>query len=461
MIDPKLNFSIIEFFYEDSIRVVVFKIPAAQNEPTTFKQKPYIRVDSHVTELSTYTDWMRQIYTTHTDWSAQVLEDATLDDLDPQAISIAKRGFRERFPHFTDDMEQWSDTTFLDKANLTQDGQITRTAMLLLGKSEKAYKLGHIAQIVWKCYQEHETIGDTFTIPFIMSTSEVLSRIRNYRFKIYPHNSLLPAEVWKYDTRSILEGLHNCILHQDYVCNERILVIEDKDKLTFDNAGAFFEGNYEEYILGQKTPKRYRNTFLAKAMDNVKMVDSKGYGIHNMFERQKDRYLPMPDYDGTDDSHVVMNLPGTVIDENYSLMLMENSSLDLTETVLLDKVQRGKNIGDKAIAMLRKKKLIEGRKPSIYVSKRIAQSTGKKIDYSKHKGLNTKKCESLLLESLGDHKKLTREEIDELLWNILPDQLNEKQKKNRIGNILSKLRMKGIIENITKGNHSLWSLVKN
>lgn len=151
--------------------------------------------------------------------------------------------------------------------------------------------------------------------------------IRNYRFKIYPHNSLIPAEILKYDPRSVLEGMHNCILHQDYVRNERILVIEDNEKLTFENAGGFFEGDYEEYIMGQKTPKRYRNPFLAKAMDNVKMVDSKGYGIHNLFVRQKERYLPMPDYEGTDDSHVVMHLPGRILDEKYSIIFMPPKSI--------------------------------------------------------------------------------------------------------------------------------------
>ena len=129
-----------------------------------------------------------------------------------------------------------------------------------------------------------------------------------------------------------IKTLPICILHQDYVRNERILVIEDKDKLTFENAGGFFEGDYEEYIMGQKTPKRYRNPFLAKAMDNVKMVDSKGYGIHNLFVRQKERYLPMPDYEGTDDSHVVMHLPGRILDEKYSIMLLENSNINASST---------------------------------------------------------------------------------------------------------------------------------
>lgn len=460
MVVPKVNFSIIEFMYEGKQRVVLFKIPAAVNEPTTYKQKPYIRVDSHVTDLTPYVDWMRQIYTSQIDWSAQIVEDATLDDLDPEAIMIARKGFKERFPQFSADVDNWADSVFLDRANLTQDGMITRTALLLVGKREKAHKLGHIAQIVWKCYQDKETFGDIFTIPFIKATTDVLGCIRNYRFKIYPHNSMIPAEVLKYDTRSILEGMHNCILHQDYVCNERILVIEDNDKLTFENAGGFYEGDYEEYITGQKTPKRYRNPFLAKAMDNVKMVDSKGYGIHNMFLRQKERYLPMPDYKGSDDSRVVMHLPGTVLDEKYSIMLLENSDINLTEAVLLDQVQKGILPNDNAIAMLRKKYLIEGRKPRLFVAKQLAQNTGTKVEYSKHKGLEVKSCESLLLSTLKEHGKLSRTEIDSLLWNVVSDQLDDKQKKSKIGNILTNLRKRKLIENETVGNYSKWSLVR-
>lgn len=287
-----------------------------------------------------------------------------------------------------------------------------------------------------------------------------MSRIRNYRFKIYPQDSLIPAEVWKYDTRSILEGLHNCIAHQNYLQNERIIVTEDKDKLTFENAGGFLEGDYTQYIFGTKTPKLYRNPFLMRAMVNLKMIDSQGYGIHNLFVRQKERFLPMPDYNGTDDSHVVMHMYGTVIDENYSLMLFANQNINLTEAVLLDQVQRDKPIGDEAIKELRKKHLIEGRKPHLFVAKHIAQRADKKVEYSMHKGLDSKSCERLLVDSLKDHGVLTRGEIDKLLWNVISDQLDDTQKKTKIGNILRKLRKDGIMQNETKGNVSNWSLVK-
>lgn len=459
-ISPKINFSIDTFLYEDKIRIVVLKVPAAVNEPICFMGKSYIRVDSHVTELPPYVEWTRTIYNSKIDWTAEIIEDATINDLDPDAIDLARKGFKQRYPDLAKDVDMWSDTTFLDKAKLTQDGRITRAALLLVGREEKAYLLNHISQLVWKCFQEGEIFGDIYTIPYIKTTSELLNRIRNYRFKIYPSNSLIPAEVWKYDTESILEGLHNCIAHQDYVLGERIVVTEDKDKLTFENAGGFYEGNYEQYILGEKTPKSYRNPFLVKAMVNIKMIDTQGYGIHKLFMKQKERYLPMPDYEGTSDSRVIMHLPGNVIDENYSLLLLSNHDVTLTDTILLDTIQKGKSISDEAITMLRKKKLIEGRKPHVYVAKSLAQTTGTKVEYTKHKGLENKKCEALLLNSLKDHGSLTKQEIVHLLWDVLSDQLSDSQKENKVDNLLRKLKSAGMINNNTRGNISTWSLVK-
>lgn len=82
------------------------------------------------------------------------------------------------------------------------------------------------------------------------------------------------------------------------------------------------------------------------------------------------------------------------------------------------------------------------------------------MEYSKHKGLDAKSCEAMLIDSLRDHGELTRPEIDQLLWDVLSDQLSDSQKKNKIGNILTKLKSKGLIDNHTRGNISMWWLVK-
>lgn len=88
----------------------------------------------------------------------------------------------------------------------------------------------------------------------------------------------------------------------------------------------------------------------------------------------------------------------------------------------------------------------------------MAQRTDRKVEYSQHKGLDSKSCESLLIDSLKDHGELTRQEIDRLLWPVLSDQLDDTQKKNKIGNLLAKLKRNGVLFNITTGNNSVWSI---
>ena len=121
----------------------------------------------------------------------------------------------------------------------------------------------------------------------------------------------------------------------------------------------------------------------------------------------------------------------------------------------MDKVQKGKSISDDAIKMLRKAKLIEGRKPHLYVSKQIAKATNKQIEYTLKKGFNDAECQEWILKALNDHKVLSRKQINELLWNKLPIDYTEDQKVRKIGNLLTKLRKKGTI--FTDENR-LWHL---
>ena len=126
---------------------------------------------------------------------------------------------------------------------------------------------------------------------------------------------------------------------------------------------------------------------------------------------------------------------------------------------LLNRVQLGKPLSDEEIARLRSKRLIEGRKPKIYIAKHIAQKVGQKIEYSEHKGLGNKRCEEFLLTALRDHKSLSRREIDKLLWNLLSNLLDDRQKKDKITNLLAKLKRQGKIRNESQGPNSDWFIV--
>ena len=426
-------------------RVLMFQIPAApRGIPMAWQGHFYARRGESLAalDMNKYEEIRRQ--TVNEDWSKQIADGATITDLDEKAIMKAREGYKEHYPNQKKEVDSWSDEVFLNKAKITIDGKITHAAILLLGKPESLHFINHIGEIVWRLAGK-DNVGQVFTIPFLLTTTEVMHKIRNYPFKIFPKNSFLPGEGMKYDSEVILEALHNSIAHQNYLENQRIIVIERENELEFRNCGGFFDGTYEDYITGERIPRKYRNQFLAQAMANIKMIDTEGFGIHKMFVSQKERWLPMPDYDKSDNDNVVLTLPGNVIDENYSLMLLENTNIDLTTAVLLDKVQKGKPISENAVKMLRKEKLIEGRKPHLYVSKFIAKATDKQVEYTLKKGFNDAECQEWILKALNDHKVLSRKQINELLWNKLPIDFTEDQKMAKIKNLLYKMHKNNTI----------------
>ena len=428
--------------------VEIFRIPAAIGEPTNFKFYPYIRFDSSLTDLKKYPHYLRAIYNSQTDWSAQIVDKASIDDLDENAIKIAKEKYKEKNTNqpYYNDIDNWSSKTFLDKLKITVDGKITNTAIILLGKPETAHYISPaVAQITWKLDTE-EKAYQHFNMPLYTEVNNVLAKIRNVNYKFFPDNQLVAAEVIKYDTEVILEALNNCIAHQDYSRHSRILLTEKINKLIFSNEGSFFEGTAEDYTAGEKTPNKYRNKWLADAMVNLNMIDSLGYGIHKMYKSQRKRYFPLPDYTKSTRDSVILEIYGHTIDENYSKLLIEKKDdLSLTEVILLDKVQKDIPINDEASKLLKKKGLIEGRKPHYHISSSIASATGMETEYIKLKGIEDDYCKKMIKDYIVKFKGGQRSDFENLLDDKLPNLLSPKQKKDKVKNLLQSMKREGSI----------------
>ena len=426
----------------------IFRIPAATGEPTNFKNYPYIRFDSSLTDLKKYPHFLRAIYNSQTDWSAQIVEKATIDNLDAKAIKLAREKYKEKNTNasFYDEIDNWSNKIFLDKLKITIDGKITNTAIILLGKPESAHFISPaVAQITWKLDTE-EKAYEHFGMPLFSEINAILSKIRNVKYKFFPDNQLVATEVMKYDSEVILEALNNCIAHQDYSRHSRILLTEQINKLIFSSEGSFFEGTAEDYTAGDKTPKKYRNKWLAEAMVNLNMIDSLGYGIHKMYKSQRKRYFPLPDYTKSTRDNVVLEIYGHTIDENYSKLLIEKKDdLSLTEVILLDKVQKDLEINEEAAKLLKKKGLIEGRKPHFHISSSVASATGMETEYIKLKGIEDDYCKKLIKDYIVKFKGGLRSDFENLLDDKLPNLLSPKQKKDKVKNLLQAMKREGTI----------------
>ena len=462
--NPKSTFkNIYEFDYrQTNKRIILFRIPPCpKHSPIAWKGHYYGRSGQSLGALSLdKLDQLRAL--NNEDWSAQIVPNATVNDLDSKALKKARENFIQKNLNrlSQSEMEKWDDLTFLDKAKITQNSKITHTALLLLGKSESSYLLSpHPAQITWKLDSD-EKAYEHFSPPFLLATTSLYRKIRNFQLRLLPQDELLAREISKYDQHIILEALHNCIAHQDYSRNERILVTEKRDRLILENAGSFFEGNPNDYIQGNKTPRRYRNHHLAQALANLNMIDTMGYGIHTIHQRQAKRYLPMPDYILDTDS-VSLTIYGDIVDESYSKLLISNTNLELTDILALDRIQKNLPIDSSIAKKLKKARLIEGRKPRYLVSfypegTKIAD----KVTYIHSKSQSDEFYKKLLLDYLKKFKQATRLEINQLLLPKINDLLDDKQKGQYISNLLTKFNRQGIIENQGSRTKPKW-VIKN
>lgn len=238
-----------------------------------------------------------------------------------------------------------------------------------------------------------------------------------------------------------------------------MLVTEKTDRLIFENGGGFFEGRPEDYFTGETTPRHYRNPWLAQAMVNMSMIDTMGHGIHSMILSQRKRYFPLPDYHHSSNERVVLEIYGHVIDENYTKILLERSDLDLTTVILLDQIQKRQTITAEAANRLRKEGLIEGRKPNFYVAARIAAATGSEAHYIRNRGLDKAKLKEFVIEQIREFGPSTREQLEDLLFQVLPKGLDEVKKRNRVINLLTEMRSKDLtVISQRHGNKHFWSL---
>lgn len=461
-LQPNVGFEIHAFTYHGQ-RVVLFEVHPAFDRPVKFYGTAYVRDGTSKTELTKYPEKERAIWNRRVDWSAQVCEQATLDDLAPEAIAKARQEYATKFPRQAEALAGWDNATFLNKARLTIRGALTNTALLLLGRPEASTLLAPAAaRISWilKNERNEDLDYEHFGPPFLLNVDKVLERIRNLTVRELPDGTLFPKELTQYDPWVIREALHNCIAHQDYGLRGRIQIVETPENVLLTNVGGFLPGRVEKVIEQDAPLEIYRNPFLAEAMVNLNMIDTQGGGIKRMFLKQRQRFFPMPDYDLSQPERVKVTLRGRILDERYTRLLMAQADLSLITIILLDKVQKGQRITADEAKRLKAAKLVEGRYPNLIVAGRVAAVTGEKARHIRNRGFDSQYYRDMIVALVREHQPVSREDIDKLLLDKLPEVLTQTQKMNRIHNLLRQLAKAEIIRNEGYRRFPRWILIE-
>ena len=185
----------------------------------------------------------------------EIVPEATIDDLDSEAIAYARKMFIRREENRTgasDIIERLSDIEVLNKAGLTFKGQITRTALMLLGKKESSFYFdGFVPRITWTLYNADKSVKayEHFDMPLLLAVDKVYGKIRNEKYRyIADQTTLFPEEVDQYNPNLVKEIINNCIAHSDYRLRGKINLEEYEDHLVFINEGAFIPETVEQAL---------------------------------------------------------------------------------------------------------------------------------------------------------------------------------------------------------------------
>ena len=372
-----------------------------------------------------------------------------------EALTKARMMFKKvhsRIP--TEEVNAWNVQTFLGKCGLTRNGGITRAAIILLGKYESAFKLRPaVAQVTWTRRDKNQEVVDYehFTVPFILTVDEILSKIENLTLREMPGGTLFPDTMKQYDDYTIREALHNCIAHQDYTLQQRINFVENPGNLYYSNAGTFIPGTLENALRNEEPQTHFRNECLCRAMVDFNMIDTVSRGIKKMFYEQWRSHFPMPDYEIDQiKKKVIVRIYGNEINKRYTDLLKTNDTLSLWDCISLDAVQKGRTIHEDIAQNLLKRGLIEGEAPHYNISLSIAKDTHQLPSYTKTKGLDKERLRQMVLQYLSNagEEGAKRDSIYEYLKDVLPANKTEEQQLRYVGRLLVEMNEENSIDRI-------------
>jgi len=477
---PRADFQFHEVLHPDG-RVVLLEIRPARSAPIAFQHVRYIRIESHKVKLAEHPDKEARLWAElglKEDWTGEVVQGATWDDLDPEALTAARLRYTEfcirnepdarRHDMIRAEVSTLSEETLLNKARITKQGRITRSALLLLGKDEAAHLLAPVdAKISWilRDASNGTLTSQPFGIPFLLATDRVFGRIRNVTVDHMPDGTLFPTPVQQYDAWVVREAMHNCVAHQDYLLGGKINVVEHPDRLVLTNQGEFIPQSVEWMLEHQSPPEHYRNQWLIDGMIRLRMIEQAGSGIRRMFVTQRERFFPLPEYtfDTSPQGHprVELTLAGRIMDARFARALMARTDLSLQHVLLLDKVQKGTPLKTSEVKVLRELGLVEGRASKLFISAKMADAVGQKARYIHNRGLDDQHYQQLIVGYLRKYKQAKRADFDELLTGKLAAVLTPEQKANKVKNLLQAMRRAGTIDCDGPRAAAIWFLSKD
>lgn len=419
--------------YEDEAekkgRVLVIDVPS-RPAGTVFKFEdvPLMRVGEELKPMSDEV-YLSIIQENEPDFSQQICRDATLDELDPDALSVLKEKYakKQNNPIFL----TLSNRQILSDLQLITDEGVTNAAVILLGKENFIKRVYPQASVMLEYrHSESQITFDnriSYSQPFFIMIDRLWHDIdlRNGKFQIKEGPYIF--DVPYFNEEVIRESINNAITHRDYTRHSETVIKQYPQKLIVTNAGGFPHGVTIDNIL--TVPSTPRNRLLADVLSKTGIVERSGQGIDKIFYRTLSEGKEAPDYSGSDAFNVELILSAIIQDKAFALFiesvqqnLAEDNKLSVFEIVVLDKIRRNEKTTalDKAvIKQLMDRNLIEKRGKTNGIHYILCRSyyefSGNTAEYSKKSDWNTSQVTSIIIPFLTKYNKAKMGDFVKLL----------------------------------------------
>jgi len=303
-------------------RVLIFHIPShlpGQLIKSTGDYRYPMRAGESLIEMDVAT--LRRILNeTEPDFSAKMVPGLAVNDMDAVAIADFRRRWAQKQgrPEYLN----FSDEKLLHSVGILSDDGINYAGLILFAKKVKIDSLLPGSEIIFEWRSALKVQHDfrkTWREPFFKVYEDVWATVnaRNMRFPF--QEGLIQREIYAFNEKAFREALLNAVAHRDYNMSDRsILIAVDPEKLVVKSPGGFPAGITPENILHEQA---WRNRVIAETFEKAGLVERSGQGMDDIFGSTIRDGKGVPDFAGSDNYAVRLNIPIQLKDKGFVMFL--------------------------------------------------------------------------------------------------------------------------------------------
>ena len=374
------------------------------------------------------------------DYSALVVPDARWDDLDPLEFERFRRFIRESQGRGDASLVDLPDVELAKAVGAIQANHAVSSVhalgLLLFGREESLRRLLPVHEVAFQALSGLEVrVNDFFRWPLMRVMDELLGRFRAHNREEELLVGMLRVGVPDYPPAAFREGVANALIHRDYTRLGAVHVQWHDDCVEISNPGGFPEGVRLDNLL--VTQPRPRNPLLADGFKRAGVVERTARGIDTIFFEQLRNGRPAPSYARSNETGVVLVLPGGKANLAIARLVAEESQaqrpLGLDDLLLLNRLWLDRRLTTEEAARLiqkpeaeargRLQRLIEAglaeargerKGRSWHLSAATYRRLGEKAAYVHQRGFEPMQQEQMVIQYVERHGSIGRGEVAEL-----------------------------------------------